>query len=110
MRLLWRMASSSARGLEDDHRHFPAPAGRPRAASRTCRTSRDDVASAAPAGVDPVEVALGRVAGDQGLGLGVMGLEPLPDDLGRVVVPLDEGRAADVADAGLSSGGLLTRW
>ena len=65
------------RGLEGDHRHFPAPPGRPSAASRTRRTSRT-TSPAARVAVDPVEVALGRVPGDEGLGLGVIGLEPSP--------------------------------
>src|SRR5512135_991639 len=51
--------------------------------------------------VDDVEAALGRITGHEGLGLGPVGLEALADDLGRVVLPLDEGCAADVADAGL---------
>ncbi len=49
--------------------------------------------------VDALEHAAVLVIGDERLGLVVVGLEPLADDLGLVVVADDQLAAADVADA-----------
>src|ERR1700750_498443 len=53
---------------------------------------------------DPAQAAAAVVVGEERLGLLVVGLEPLADHLGLVVVADDQRRAVDVADA------FLLRW
>ena len=83
--LLWR--------LLDDH-----SVSSRRSVASTARTWSWTSVGAARA-VDAAQQAALVVVGDERLGLGVVDLEPLLDDLRLVVVALDEARAVDVAAA-----------